>query len=226
MGRLRPEQVSQVVDAESPGRQAPNCRYLTELARLACEARKGAMRIPIRNKGDRPLTIFVELQCDQFEVPVGGEAIVRLADGQPHSIDVDDAWVTIWDESGDASVEVISNSDKRIDDALMLARVWLHGLGAGAEALLIDDTVARLETSIGYFAARDRVFRAFHAGFSGADRPSQENETLAACRAAGATAARLNDAARKARSFPELGAAPFETDTVRSAFSRALGNGS
>lgn len=184
------------------------------------------MRIPIRNKGNRPLQIFVELQCDQFEVPIGGEAIVRLADGCRHSIDIDDAWVTIWDEGGDASVEVISSSDKRIDDALMLARVWLHRLGAEAEALLIDDIVERLETSIGYFAARDRVFRAFHAGFSGEDSQSQENEALAACCLAGATAARLNDAARKARSFPELGAAPFDTDTARSAFSRALDNGS
>jgi hypothetical protein len=81
------------------------------------------MRIPIRNKGKRPLTVFLELQCDQFEVPVGGEAIVRLSDGRPHSIDVDHDWVTIWDEEGDASVEVISNRDKRVDDALMLARV-------------------------------------------------------------------------------------------------------
>jgi hypothetical protein len=52
------------------------------------------MHIPIRNKGDRPLTVLVELQCEQFEVPVGGEAIVRPADGRPHSIDVDDAWIT------------------------------------------------------------------------------------------------------------------------------------
>jgi hypothetical protein len=58
------------------------------------------MRIPIRNKGGSPLTVFVELQCDQFEVPVGGEAIVRLADGCAHSIDVDRDWVTIWDEGG------------------------------------------------------------------------------------------------------------------------------
>lgn len=184
------------------------------------------MRIPIRNKGERPLTVFVELQCDQFEVPVGGEAIVRLADGRPHSIDVDDAWVTIWDEGGDASVEVISNSDKRLDDALMLARVWLHKLGAEADALLLDDTVERLEPAIGYFTARDRVFRAFYAGFSGGNVPSQKDETIAACWRAGATAAQLNDAARKARTFPELDAAPFDTDTARTAFNRALGNGS
>lgn len=132
------------------------------------------MRIPIRNKSDRALTVFVELQCDQFEVPVGGEAIVRLADGRPHSIDVDRDWVTIWDEEGDASVEVISNSDKRVDDALMLVWVWLHRMGAQSDALLLDDTVKSLEPSIGYFAARDRVFQAFYAGFSGHDVPSQD----------------------------------------------------
>ncbi|MDY0960304.1 hypothetical protein SOM26_16555 [Sphingomonas sp. CFBP8993] len=88
--------------------------------------------------------MFVELQCDQFEVPVGGEAIVRLADGRPHSIDVDRDWVTIWDEGGDASVEVISNSDKRVDDALMLAHIWLHRMGAEADALFLDDTVESL----------------------------------------------------------------------------------
>lgn len=180
------------------------------------------MRLPIRNRGSRSLTVFVELQCDRFEVPVGGEAIVRLADDRPHSIDVDDAFVTIWDEGGNASIEVISISDKRIDDALMLARVWLHRLGAGTEALLIDETVERLEPSVGYFAARDRVFRAFYAGFSGADSVSQENKLLAACCLAGSTAARLNNAAREARSFPELGVAPFDTDAARSAFSRAL----
>lgn len=184
------------------------------------------MRIPIRNKGERPLTVFVELQCDQFEVPVGGEAIVRLADGHPHSIDVEDAWITIWDEGGDPSVEVISNSDKRVDDALMLARVWFHRLGAEADAFLLDDTVERLEPTIGYLAARDRVFRAFHTGFSGSNVSSQQDETIVACWRAGMTAARLNDGARKAQTFPELNAAPFDTDTARSAFDRALGDGS
>ena len=184
------------------------------------------MRIPIRNRGTRPLQIFVELQCDQFEVPVDGEAIVRLADGRPHSIDVDDEGITIWDEGGDASVEVISNTEKRIDDALMLARVWLHRLGAEDEASLIDSAVEKFETRIGYFAARDDVFRAFHAGFSGEDNLSQEEEILVECWRAGATAARLNDDARNAQSFPELGAAPFDTNTAQSAFKRALGDGS
>lgn len=128
---------------------------------------EGAVRIPIRNKGTRFLQIFVELQCDQFEVPIDGEAIVRLADGRPHSIDVDDAWITIWDEGGDASVEVISNAEKRIDDALMLARVWLHRLGAESEASLIDNAVDKFEPrsdtsplEIAFFEPFMRAFRA------------------------------------------------------------------
>lgn len=184
------------------------------------------MRIPIRNKGESPLTLFVELQCDQFEVPVGGEAIVRLADGRPHSIDVARDWVTIWDEEGDAWVEVILESDKRVDEALMLARIWLYRMGAEADALLLDETVESLEPAIGYLAARDRVFQAFYTGFAGHDVPSQNDETVVACWRVGATAARLNDAARKARTFPELNGAPFDTDAARTAFNRALGKGS
>ena len=182
------------------------------------------MRVPIRNRGDGPLTVFVEVQCDQFEVPVGGEAIVRLQDGRPHSIDVEDGWVTIWDEGCNASVEVITSGDKRIDDALMLVGVWLRRLGADSEAQLVDGAVERFELRVGYFAARDRVFRAFHEGFSHEESTSSDDTTLAACYRAGATAARLNGVARKARSFPELGSAPFDTETARSAFDRALGN--
>jgi hypothetical protein len=184
------------------------------------------MRIPIRNKGDAPLTVFVEPRCDQFEVPVGGEAIVRLADGRPHSIDVDHDWVTIWDERGDASVEIISKSDKRVDEALMLARVWLHRMGADADALFLDSTVERLEPAIGYLAARESVFKAFYSGLAGHEVPSQTDEKIVACWRIGTTAARLNEAARRAQTFPDLGAAPFDTDTARTALSRALGDGS
>jgi len=184
------------------------------------------MRIPIRNKGNSPLTVFVELQCDQFEVPVGGEAIVRLADDRPHSIDIDRDWITIWDEGGNASVEVISTSDKRIDDALMLAGVWLRRMGADTDALLLSNAVEQLELDIGYFSARNRVFQAFHAGFTGYGELTQNDEALAACRRAGENAARLNEAARETRTFPELSAAPFDTDLARAAFNRALGNGS
>ncbi len=184
------------------------------------------MRLPIRNKGTRPLTIFIELQCDEFEVPVGGEAIIRLEDGLPHSIDFEDGWVTIWDEGTSASVEVIQSSDKRIDEALSLARVWLHRLGADKDALLVGAAVEQLELVVGYFAARDQVFRAFYNGFFNEVGWSSNDATLGACHRAVKTAGRLNEVARKTRSFPELNAAPFDTDTVRSAFARALSNNS
>ncbi|MDZ7896364.1 MAG: hypothetical protein U5M50_16270 [Sphingobium sp.] len=100
------------------------------------------------------MTVFVELQCVQVEVPVGGEAIIRLADGCPHSIDVDDRWVTIWDEDGSASVEVVTSDDRRIDDALMIARVWLHRLGAKDEALLIEATVEALGADYRIFCCK------------------------------------------------------------------------
>lgn len=148
--------IRRAVVADVRFRQLQTFGYRDPLGLVSME---GAQRIPVRNKGERPLTAFVELQCDQFEVPVGGEAIVRLADGRRHSTDVDRDWVTIWDEGGDASVEVISNNDKRVDDALMLARAWLHRMGAEADALLLDETVESLEPVIGYFAARESVFK-------------------------------------------------------------------
>ncbi|BCA57980.1 hypothetical protein [Sphingomonas sp. HMP6] len=184
------------------------------------------MRLPIRNKGDRPLTIFIEMQCDVFEIPVGGEAIVRLADGLPHSVDFQDGWVTIWDEGINASVEVIKNSDKRVDEALSLARTWLHRFGAGDEALLVDTAIERLEPIVGYFGARDQVFRAFYSGFLNDADWSSNDANLVASHRAGMAAGRFNEIARKTKMFPDLSAAPFDTDTARSAFERALSDGS
>jgi hypothetical protein len=68
------------------------------------------MRLPIRNYLATPLTIFIEPVCDQYEVPVGGEAIVTLEDGYAHSIDVHpDQWVSIWNEGPEwAKVEVFT----------------------------------------------------------------------------------------------------------------------
>ncbi|WP_426387618.1 hypothetical protein [Sphingobium sp. R-21] len=68
------------------------------------------MRLPIRNYLSTPLTIFIEPICDQYEVPVGGEAIVTLEDGHPHSIDVHpDQWVSIWNEGQElAQVEIFN----------------------------------------------------------------------------------------------------------------------
>lgn len=66
------------------------------------------MRVPIRNYLSTPLTIFIEPVCDQYEVPVGGEAIVTLEDGYPHSIDLHpDQWISIWNEGPEwAQVEI------------------------------------------------------------------------------------------------------------------------
>ncbi|WP_443970477.1 hypothetical protein [Sphingobium sp. CR28] len=99
-------------------------------------------------------------------------------------------------------------------------------MGAKADALILDDTVEDLEPVVGYLAARELVFKAFHAGFAGDDAPSMKDKTITACWRAGATAAQLNEEASKARSFPELSAAPFDTDSARTAFNRALGNAS
>ena len=57
------------------------------------------MKIPVRNYLPTPLTIFIEPYCDQYEVPVGGEALVTLDDDFPFQIDVHpENWVSIWDE--------------------------------------------------------------------------------------------------------------------------------
>ena len=66
------------------------------------------MRLPIRNYLETPLTIFIEPICDQYEVPAGGEALVILEDGHPHSIDIHpENWVSIWNEGAErATVEI------------------------------------------------------------------------------------------------------------------------
>lgn len=45
------------------------------------------MKLPIRNYTSTPLTLFIEPHCNQHEIPPGGEAIVILSDGKPHSLD-------------------------------------------------------------------------------------------------------------------------------------------
>jgi len=72
------------------------------------------VKLPIRNYLTVPLTLFLEPWCDQYKVPPGGEAIVTLEDGCPHSIDFHpDNWVSLWDEGGDpmATVEVYPDRD-------------------------------------------------------------------------------------------------------------------
>lgn len=70
------------------------------------------MRLPIRNYLSTPLTIFIEPVCHQYDVPAGGEAVVILEDGHPHSIDVhSENRVSVWNEGPKlATVEVF---DKR-----------------------------------------------------------------------------------------------------------------
>lgn len=63
------------------------------------------MRLPIRNYLPAPMTVFVEPICDQYEVPAGGEAIITLEDGHPHSIDLHpNNWVSVWNEGFEPAV--------------------------------------------------------------------------------------------------------------------------
>lgn len=68
------------------------------------------MRLPIRNYLTTPLTIFIELECDQYKVPAGGEAAIILEDGHPHAIGIHpDNLVTIWNEGPEwAAVEIFN----------------------------------------------------------------------------------------------------------------------
>ena len=68
------------------------------------------MKLPIRNFGSKPLTLFIELQCDEYEVPVNGEAIVTLEDGRSHSMEVRDDLFVIYDEGCNAEVEIVERS--------------------------------------------------------------------------------------------------------------------
>jgi hypothetical protein len=65
------------------------------------------MKLPIRNYRPEPLTLFIEPWCDQYQIPPGGEAIVTLEDGRPHSIDFHPGnWVSLSDEGSDAMAKV------------------------------------------------------------------------------------------------------------------------
>ena len=68
----------------------------------------GGVKLPIRNCTSRPVNLFIEPVCDEYEVPVGAEAIVTLPDGLPHSIELQDGLIVIWNEANDfAGVEII-----------------------------------------------------------------------------------------------------------------------
>ncbi len=65
------------------------------------------MRLPIRNHTANTITLFIEPQCRQHDIPPGGEAIVTLEDGRPHSIDLhSEQWVSLWDEGTSPLAEV------------------------------------------------------------------------------------------------------------------------
>ena len=65
------------------------------------------MKLPIRNHSASPLTLVIEPLYESHEIPPGGEAIVTLQDGQPHSVDVHDGlWVTVWND-GNLPTEVV-----------------------------------------------------------------------------------------------------------------------
>lgn len=70
------------------------------------------MKLPIRNYTPGGLTLFIEPQCHDHEIPPGGEAIVLLEDNRPHSIDVHpDSFLALWDEGHDqlATVQVFTD---------------------------------------------------------------------------------------------------------------------
>lgn len=191
------------------------------------------MRLPIRNRSDRPLHIFIEPWCDDYEVLPGGEAFVRLEDGHPHSIDVYNGQVTIWNE-GDAQavVEVVPEENQRIVEALQLARVWLYQLGGKDAADTMDGALSRLESTAGNVKARAMMFGAFHRGFAAKEAepkpkgpalpPWLGHEAVASAWAAGGAAAWLNRRARRRFGFPGWGKGPLDTDYAREAFARAI----
>ena len=57
------------------------------------------MKLPFRNYLATPLIILIEPDCEQYEIAAGGEGVVTLDDGHPHSIEVyPDQRITIWNE--------------------------------------------------------------------------------------------------------------------------------
>ncbi|HEY6816059.1 MAG TPA: hypothetical protein VI168_11010 [Croceibacterium sp.] len=190
------------------------------------------MRIPIRNKGSVPLTIFIEPVCDHYDVPVGAEAIVRLEDGCPHSIDIFDDHIRVWDEGSDSSVEIVTAEQQSLFHALSLVRVWLPRLGLGESASAVEESVDGLETRAGYLNAHALVFGAFYFGFQ--TKEAQRNPvdgllpawagsaSLTRAYDAGGAAAYSNLLARRDASFPGPGLGPLDTETVRTAFSQSL----
>lgn len=143
-----------------------------------------------------------------------------------------DGQVTVWSEgSASPTVEIVPKEDHSVVEALQLARVWLHQLGAKDAAEAMDAAVSSLENHDGYLKSRAMVLRVFLAGLrskeaerkprSPALPPWSGPEPLAVCWDAGGIAGYLNRRARRRLAFPGWGRGPLDTDTVRSAFARA-----
>jgi hypothetical protein len=182
------------------------------------------MKLPIRNRSDKPLTLFFEPWCNEHVVPPGGEALLRFDGAQLHSIDVEDGWLTIWEEgSGTVAVEVIGEEHREVADTLGIARGWLHRLGGQRAVEAMVSSLAALEEAHGHAEAHALAFTAFRQGFEAgkADAPWTGPPLAAPCYEAGARAARLNRRARWLWTFPGWGKGPFDTDTIRTAFARA-----
>jgi len=65
------------------------------------------LKLPIRNLTQRPIKLFIEVECDEYEIPPGGEAVVILEKDRPHSIDLMDDMIVVWNEGcGFAVVEI------------------------------------------------------------------------------------------------------------------------
>lgn len=70
------------------------------------------MKLPIRNYHTTPLTILIEPYALTYEVPPGGQAIIKLDDGCSHSIDLHPGQhISVWDDggsSGFAEVDILT----------------------------------------------------------------------------------------------------------------------
>jgi hypothetical protein len=191
------------------------------------------MKLPIRNRTGQPLTLFIEPYCDQYDIPQDGEAIVTLADGAPHSLDLNSAeMVSIWDEGGSlATVEIVTKEQNAVIQALAFGRMWLHRFGGRGEeaARDLDATIEREETTRGYFGARCAAYKAFRAGFQAKEEHAAEaplppwsgNQAFAAAYRAGGIAAYLNQQTRSEPRLIDLGEPPFDTDVSRKKFGDA-----
>jgi hypothetical protein len=154
---------------------------------LAMRLTRGTtMKLPIRNYTPDALTLFIEPQCDEHEIPSGGEAIVLLQDDRPHSIDVHpDGFIALWDEGSAplATVQVFPDQQhSRGFVSTQRPRVDVDGSSVGRQlgdikrrAIIITLAAAIVSVSAGWamrgFIATDRCL----------DRGGAWNGDLDAC---------------------------------------------